>query len=411
MTRRFLTEARLPIASDPFMRWHRDYSKRMITNRHIGVIGDSIAWGHSLAPGTPPNLVGYQSNMCQLLQRILNGGQVPFGWPNWVDVLVGNAVVNDPSNVGGYALRASHCNNLVVTDPFKLVSGTVSLVDRGAGEKSLQLNAGARIAYTAPSATGFYWWFEDGASNPGTPTVTIYAGDWSATPTAYRLNNYVQGMNTGLAQYTRTFNTSLLRARGKWTIEFGVSTGTPVLDMIYVVDGDSGQGVKVYNLAYGAKLSSDFAGNTTMANTAAAAAAKMSGYDAYGLDLVVCYLGANDYANNIVPATFQANLEAIVDKYRAAQTKPCAFLMVSHFARYDVTSPTYPWSQYQAAMQAVTQSRSYVDYLDLAPLFPASQAADTDDDLVDTTGVHLTLMGHSVAAQAIAQKLMYINQV
>lgn len=410
MTRRFLTEVRLPIANDPLMRWHRDFSKRNITNRHIGVIGDSIPWGHSLAPGTPPNLIGYQSNMCQQLQQLLNG-DVPFGWPNWVDVAVSNPAIDDPSGFGGYALRASHCNNLVVPDPFKIVSGTVSLVDRGAGEKSLQLNSGAKIAYTAPSATGFYWWFEDGASNPGTLTVSIYAGDQAATPTAYKLNTYVQGMNTGLPQYTRSFNASLMRARGKWTIEFGVSTGTPVLDMVYVADGDSGQGVKVYNLAYGAKLSGDFSANNTAANTAAAAAAKMSGFDAYGLDLVVCYVGANDYANNIAPATFQANLEAIVDKYRAAQTKPCAFLMVAHFARYDVTSPTYPWSAYKAAMQAVTQSRSYVDYLDLEPLFPASQAADTDDDLVDTTGVHLTFMGHCVAAQAIAQKLMYVNQV
>lgn len=410
MTRRFLTEVRLPIANDPLMRWHRDFSKRNISNRHVGVIGDSIAWGQTLVPGTPPDLVGYQSNMCQQLQRFLNG-QVPFGWPNWVDVATSNMAIYDPACVGGYSLRASHCGQLALADPFEILSGTVSYIDRGAGEKSLQLNAGARIAYTAPSATGFYWWYENGASNLGTPTVSIYAGDQATPMTGVRLNNYVQTMNTGLPQYTRSFNASQMHTRGKWTIEFGVSTGTPILDMIYVADNDSGAGVKVYNLAYGAKMSSDFAANNTAANTAAAAAAKMSGYDAYGLDLIVCYLGANDYGNNVVPATFQANLEAIVDKYRAAQTKPCAFLMVSHFARYDVTTPTYPWSAYQAAMQAVTQSRSYVDYLDLAPLFPASQAADTDDDLVDTTGVHLTFMGHSVAAQAIAQKLMYVNQV
>jgi lysophospholipase L1-like esterase len=391
--------------TDPLFAWWRNYGKRTSRACTVLGIGDSILFGQGLNVGTVPDNTNYMDTMTIQLQRLLNG--VPaYGQRNWIEDAVNTSAVLDASMGGGYCVRPAIQGLGGFADPWRLAAGTTSYVARGMGIKSLQLNASGRVSFTAPSATGFFWWYEDGASNLGTPATSIYAGDYSTTRTGKMMENVANPMNTGLAQYARTFNAKMLPAQGKWTIEFSVASGTPLIDMLYVVDGDPSQGVKVYNYAYGGKLSGDFAANTTEANTAATASPKLSGYYGDNVDLIILYIGANDYANNINPATFQANLEAIIDKYRAAQARPQTFLLVSHFARYDVVGPTYPWSQYQAAMKAVTSTRTQTDYLDLSTVFPASQALDTDGDLVDSTGVHLTNYGQGWAAQMIARKLM-----
>jgi lysophospholipase L1-like esterase len=386
----------------PLFTWYRRYAQRHVRPAHVAVIGDSIAFGSGTAVGTTPDVTNYLNTMIIQLQRMLN--ELPSYYLRQDEAMAGSY---NPSPGGGYCVP-TRLQGQGIADPWRVAAGTVTSISRGMGLRSLQINAASRLAFTAPSASGFLWWYEDGASNLGTPAVSIYAGDYNATRTGRLVDNFAMTMNTGLAQYTRTFSGSIqLPGRGKWTIEFSPTSGTPVLDMLYVLDGDLGNGVQVYNLAFGSQLSGDFAANNTAANTSALAATKLQAFAADGIDLLVIYLGANDYSNNINPTTFQTNLETIIDKYRAAQTRTIPVLLVGHFARYDQTTPTFPWYQYLAAMRAVTQTRTMTDFLDLRPVFPASQAADTDGDLVDSSGVHLSAAGQGVAAQMIASRLSF----
>jgi len=408
VSRRFLGPAALqvPNLGDPLYRWRRDYAKRKMRVINVGLMGDSIPYGQGATVGTIPDRTNYPDTMTVQLQRYLN--EVPtFGQRNWIDDALGTATTYPRPTGGGQAVRASYCQSGGFADPWQLVSGTVSKVSRGIGQQSLQLNAGARVGYTAEDCDGFLFWYENGASQTGALAATVYAGDYSANPTAYYTNAGGAPVNTGLAQYTRSFVAWEL-PRGKWTIEFTPASGTPVLDMLYALSGDLARGVRVWNIAWGGTGSSDWSANTTAANTAASSANKLEGFETNrGLDLMIYYIGAGDYSGGVSGATFQANLEAAIDKYRAAQTRTTLpFLLVSHFARYDNVSPTVPWSTYKNAMRTVTTTRTGVDYLDLEPWFPASQAADTDDDLVDSSGVHLTSQGQAVAAQQIAYKLM-----
>lgn len=397
-------DASMMLTTDPLFAWRRNYAKRTLRPVNVAVIGDSIAFGSGTAVASAPDVSDYLTTMIVQLSRYLNQAP-PYGLR--ADETQSPAGASYNPGVGGGYCVPTRLQGQGIADPWRVAAGTVTSISRGMGLRSLQINAASRLAFTAPSANAFFWWYEDGASNLGTPAVSIYAGDYNANRTGRQVDNYPMTMNTGLAQYTRTFSGIMLPARGRYTVEFSPSSGTPVLDMLYVADNDLQSGVRVYNYAFGSQLSTNFADSSTAATTAATASKSLQAFGTSGIDLIVIYLGANDYANDVAPATFQANLEAIVDKYRAAQTRPQAFLIVSHFARYDKASPVYPWTQYQTAMKNVTSTRTQVDYLDLAPWFPASQAADTDDDLVDTSGVHLTAAGQSIAAQAIANKLSF----
>jgi len=388
--------------TDKLFQWRRNYAKRGVKPINVLLLGDSIPFGSGTAVGSTPDVNNYFTTMAVQLQRRLNDVPSYGNRPDEMQNPIGGSF--NISSGGGYSVP-TRLQGQGIADPWRVAAGTVTSISRGMGLRSLQINASSRLAFTAPSATGFLWWYEDGASNLGTPAVSVYAGDYSANRTGIQVDNYAMTMNTGLAQYTRTFSGILLPARGKWTVEFSPASGTPVMDMLYVIDNDLQQGVRVFNYSFGSMLSNNFAANATDANTAATASKSLQAFGSDGIDLIIMYIGANDYINSVNPATFQANLEAIIDKYRAAQTRPQAFLLVSHFARYDAVAPTYPWSQFKAAMKAVTATRTQTDYVDLESYFPTSQANDTDDDLVDTSGVHLTAAGQGIAAQIIADKL------
>lgn len=387
--------------NDPLFRWRRNYAKRY--HRGVGVftIGDSILFGDGGTISSPPWRAGYASTMQMQLTALLNGAP-PLARKPDAEISLASYL---PGYTGGYHVRTANMFDGNSPSSWATVAGSVTQIDRGMGGRSAQINASSRIAYTAQSANGFYWFFEDGASNSGAPAISIYGGDQASTRSSQYIDNFAQTMTPANAQYSTSVSAVDLPARGKWTIEFSPATGTPVLGGIYVLDQDYQQGVRVWNGCLGATTSGSWNAGNTQSNSALTAATVTGGLG-WPVSLLVIYLGANDYGNNINPSTYQTNLLAIIDNYRAVFTPSPAVLLVSHFARYDVTSPTYPWSTYQIAMQNVKGLRSEVEYLDLSPYFPVSQATDTDDDLVDTSGVHFTQAGQAVAAQIIAQKLM-----
>jgi hypothetical protein len=391
-------------AADPLYKWRRYYSKRGIRPVNVILLGDSIIFGQGATVGSPPNYDGWTKTLPFQLNQLLNERAVMYqGQSNQFGVA---GAYSPSATAGGYHMR-SHLAIGGVPSPWKIISGSLTQISRGMGGASSQLAASTRIAFTAPSASGVFLFFEDGASNLGTPAISIYAGDQATTRTGQYVDNFSATMNTGLAQYTRSSLPVALPSRGKYTIEISNGSGTPVIDGLYVTDMDLRFGVRVYNWALSSTSTVDWSANNTQGNTAAAS---MTVIPDNTIDLIVLYIGAGDYSvqnGTLSPAIFQTNLLTIIDKYRAIQSsKTIPVLLVSHFARYDITPSTYAWSAFQTAMKAAAAARTDVDYLDLSVYYPASQAADTDEDLVDSSGVHFTEGGQALAAQAIAQKLM-----
>lgn len=379
----------LPATSDPLYTWRRWYAARNLRAISIGVLGDSISFGSGATGGTAP--VAWGNTFCVRLGQILNG--VPYGVN-----LSGDTDLFDMGS--GYHLRCAR--NTSAPDPWtRSTTPADTLVARGVGGQSTGLpytsGVSASITYTAKSCTGFLFAFEDG-TGAVQPKITVTGSTGKVVST----NSMT--MNTGLAQYARsTFGSFLPRGTYTFKLENATTAGTAVVDALYVFDGDANSGVVVMNHAFPGNTSDTFVNGTTQATTLKACVSTM-----FNPDMLIINIGANDYMNNVVPATFQTNVSSIISTYRTqigSSTAPV--LLVAYFARYDITSPTYAWSQYVAALKAIAASTANVEFMDMTSFFAANQTADDADwNIVDSGGVHLTNRGHALYAQAVADRLM-----
>lgn len=107
--------------------------------------------------------------------------------------------------------------------------------------------------------------------------------------------------------------------------------------------------------------------------------------------LTVIGLGVNDDQANTNPATTQSKLDTILAK---ALTYGSALLWIEP-QRTDVSSPTYPWTQYVDAIKAAGAARS-VPVLDIGALWGGTITAYDSGD-----HVHPSTEGHYQIARAI----------
>jgi lysophospholipase L1-like esterase len=373
---------------DALFKWRRMYAQRNLRAISVGILGDSISFG-SGATGADGK-AAFQNTFAVRLGQMLNG--IPYGINP-----AGDADLFDMGS--GYHVRAAR--NTSAPDPWtRSTSPADTLIARGTGGQSTGLpysTTSATISFKSKSCTGFLLAYEDGVGAVA-PRVQVTGSTGKA------VLSQAMTMNTGLAQYTRsTFGAFL--PRGTYTITLSNSTtaGTAVVDGLYVFDGDANSGVVVMNHAFPGNTTDTFVGATTQASTLKASVSSI-----FNPDLLIINIGANDYMNGVVPATFQANVSTMIDSYRTQVGNAlCPVLLCSYFARYDITSPTYPWSQYAAALRAVAAAKTDVEFLDLAPFFAATQTADDADfNMIDTGGVHLANRGHNLYAQVVADRLL-----
>jgi lysophospholipase L1-like esterase len=114
-------------------------------------------------------------------------------------------------------------------------------------------------------------------------------------------------------------------------------------------------------------------------------------------DLVTILLGTNDIAQSVSTATYQANLETLIDNIRnSSQTGQCKIVLLTVLWRPDfaATVPTF-----NAIVQQVATNKN-VSVCDTYPAF------NTAGDLSD--GVHPTDSGHSKVANIL---IPYLNNL
>jgi lysophospholipase L1-like esterase len=160
-------------------------------------------------------------------------------------------------------------------------------------------------------------------------------------------------------------------------------------------------GVQFYNGAVSGNTSSNYADSTTISKTVALAPR-----------VIIHWVGSNDYAANVTPATYKANLKAVIDSIDAQLSSPHIHLLIQGHERYDVTGRTYTWAQYARAQDelAVSQTLGNVFNVDISSYFYPLGIAP-NNGLTDTLGlmnadkIHMLDAGHALMAEALRAQL------
>jgi lysophospholipase L1-like esterase len=373
------------VPNDFALEWRRLYAQRNLKLVKVLCIGDSVTTGGGAT--STGGMAALWWRYVYALQRQLNDG---YGWDT--------ATLADNYGMGNAFVRTAWSNGWVQ-------AGVPVLVARGSGAQSLSLPVGASTAMNFGDVKTLLWAYETGVgSHP--IHVKVQAGTVT-TPIGSPLIDTDQAVNTGLPQYTRQETGFEVTTRGPHFIQFtrpAGNTGDPVIDWVKVITGNQNIGVQVLDWGWNGSHSGTFAGTG-----AQAASARLAITGQITPQMMIIFLGTNDFIGNISAATYKTQMQDIITRYRALSgLSKMPILLVDYFARYDHPSPSPAdlWAQYRVVLQQLINENGRMGYIDLAPYFSANQTADDADmDLIDTSGVHPTNAGHNLIAQALADVL------
>lgn len=166
-------------------------------------------------------------------------------------------------------------------------------------------------------------------------------------------------------------------------------------------------GVQFYNGAVSGYTSSNYADSTVVGKVVALSPR-----------VIVHWVGSNDYAANVAPSTYAANLKAVIDSIDGQLSAPHVHLIVQAHERYDVTNRTYPWKSYGDAAQAMAaaQAKGNVFTVDISGYFyslgiaPSTQYGADSLSLMNADKVHMLDAGHALMAEDLCRQLGVVNQ-
>jgi lysophospholipase L1-like esterase len=173
------------------------------------------------------------------------------------------------------------------------------------------------------------------------------------------------------------------------------ATAAFVFSGLYILDGDTSTGLRVYNSGAGGTVTADWI--TLAASTVIDRAASLT-------DLA--YIGimswSNDYATGINPNTTKANLQTFIDNLRGADIN-ADIQLIQSYKRFDVTTPPYQWEEYAAAVAELADGSDGVYFLDISALYPSVNDTGGDpEDLIGADGIHQTDAGYALMGRAVA---------
>jgi lysophospholipase L1-like esterase/chitodextrinase len=165
-------------------------------------------------------------------------------------------------------------------------------------------------------------------------------------------------------------------------------------------------GIQFYNGAVSGNTSSNYADSTTITKAVAIAPR-----------VIIHWVGSNDYAANVAPTTYKANLKSVIDSIDAQLTAPHIHVLIQGHERFDVTGRTYTWAQYGRAQDelAASQILGNVFNVDISSYFyplgvaPSTQYGTDTLGLMNADKIHMLDAGHALMAEAIARQLGIIN--
>lgn len=160
-------------------------------------------------------------------------------------------------------------------------------------------------------------------------------------------------------------------------------------------------GLWFYNCGLGGTTSADYIGanrQTLMSNLLP--------------NLMIHMIGSNDYQSQMAPATYQSNIQSVINDART-RVPGVQHLLVHSYPRLDVTgNPTYKWEDYGARLDALAAANSDVQTINVQDLYAAQgvylNSTDPNDLVYDGDNIHSTNAGYKFLAEAMAQKA-YLN--
>lgn len=191
-----------------------------------------------------------------------------------------------------------------------------------------------------------------------------------------------------------------LGASGAHTVVFSPPAGTKMYPGgCFVYDGDEGKGIRLFPGGHYGITSTNYLATPGSSSILAIMAADLKIAPA----LVTIFLGLNDYSTNINPATFQSNIQSIIANVKTNFSNTPAFLLVAAYTRNDVSSPTYPWSQYIVACNTIAAADpNNVAVMSLNDRFSIPSSSNSyDNGMFNTDTVHPTSAGHYYIATAL----------
>jgi lysophospholipase L1-like esterase len=196
-----------------------------------------------------------------------------------------------------------------------------------------------------------------------------------------------------------------LGSAGAHTLLLSRVSGTSDIEGVTEFNGDYASGIQVHDAGHYGWQTNNWTSVVASANDVSASIAALAPR------LVIIALGVNDQFSGVAPATYQANLTAIIAGLRGAQTAPYPSIVLCMYPpRQGQSGYAFPWSQYIAAAYNVAAAdtagvggTSLVTIMDFT-LGPRALGADTDIYGIWQPGdtVHPSNLGHSMLADAIA---------
>lgn len=151
-------------------------------------------------------------------------------------------------------------------------------------------------------------------------------------------------------------------------------------------------GIHAYNAGVGGTRSSDYM-----------PVEKRDKFIALGIAVMFHIVGANDYTDQVDPAVYRANIEAVIDDIDARSALPVQHILVHAYARKAFTPSTYPNSAYRDALQAIAAARDNVGFIDYSHNFEVLGVPGDDPlDLVGPDNIHPTDDGNELIATTVA---------
>lgn len=263
-------------------------------------------------------------------------------------------------------------------------------------------------SFSSASSFGFRHTKSTSISSSATLTATVTGTDidvwWTQGPSTVAFTVWVNGvlkatLGTSSASVTSGFKSRItMGAAASYTVQI---KGNAAASSSFI------NGVTVYNGNYSSGLVTINAGvhgyKTTEWNVSTAHANWIQDYGTLDPHLVTIMLGANDYSSVIGPATFQTNLNNMINSIRTNNSNWPTILLMSCYKENFTYTPI--WEQYEYSMEkvALDQGCAYVDLRTLLP-DPGSAAANAAGYYADA--IHLAAPGDEKVATELANILI-----
>ena len=127
-------------------------------------------------------------------------------------------------------------------------------------------------------------------------------------------------------------------------------------------------------------------------------------------NLFIHMIGSNDYKNQVNPATYQSQIQTVINNLRSRSAANAKHILVHSYIRLDVTGPqTYEWDDYRARLDALASANSDVVAIRVDDLFAArgvfKGSNDPQDLIHDGDNIHATNAGYKFLAESMALRL------